>query len=107
VIEWAFLLAFATWRVTSLLHFEKPFGWLRNLLGIEYDEETKTMAYPCNLIGEIWECFWCLSLVVSFVLVLFCYIFTDLNIFEALIVWLASAGGALCLDVRFFARLRG
>jgi hypothetical protein len=107
MIKWALILAFATWRVTSLLYIEAPFAWLRKWIGIFEDDETGTMSYPCNLLGEIWECFWCLSLVVSFVLVLFCYILTDLNIFEALVVWLASAGGALVLDVRYFARLRG
>ena len=106
MIHWAILLSFATWRVTSLLYIEAPFTWLRKLIGIVEDETTKTMSYPCSLLGEIWECFWCLSLLVALVFAAITYALTDLNIYEALVVWFASAAGALVLDVRYFARLR-
>jgi len=107
VIEWTFVLSFATWRVTSLLYVETSFAWLRMWIGIREDETTGAVSYPCNWLGELWECFWCLSLVVAFVLAVSVYASTDLNVLEALAVWLASAAGALVLDVRYFARLRG
>lgn len=107
MISWALLLSFATWRVTSLLYIESPFGWLRKIVGINDDEATGSRSVPDNMIGVLWSCFWCLSLVVSFAFATITFTLTDLNIFEALIVWLASAAGALVLDVRFFARLRG
>lgn len=104
---WALLLAFATWRVTSLLYIEEPFAWLRKRIGIVEDEATGARSYPCNVLGEVFECFWCLSLVVSFLLAAVTWRVVGLGIYEALIVWLASAAGALVLDVRYFARLRG
>jgi len=107
VIEWTLVLSFATWRVTSLLYVESSFVWLRKWIGIVEDEATGAVSYPCNLLGELWECFWCLSLVVALMLAVSAYILTDLNVLEALVVWLASAAGALVLDVRYFARLRG
>ena len=107
MIAYALILSFATWRVTSLLYVESPFAWLRAWLGMKESVATGTIMYPCNAIGDLWSCFWCLSLVVAFALTVATYAFTDLELFEALIVWLASAAGALVLDVRFFARLRG
>jgi hypothetical protein len=107
VITWATILSFATWRITSLLYVESSFAWLRKAIGIVEDETTGAMSYPCNWLGELWECFWCLSLLVAFVLAVIVYVLTDLNVFEAFLVWLASAAGALVLDVRYFARLRG
>jgi len=107
VIAYALILSFVTWRVTSLLYVESPFAWLRTWLGMEESKATGAITYPCNAIGNLWSCFWCLSLVVAFAFAIITYILTNLNIYEALLVWLASAAGALVLDVRFFARLRG
>lgn len=107
MIAWFVLLSFATWRVSSLLYTEAPFQWLRDRLGVEEDIELGARIVPHNVIGALFDCFWCMSLVVAFVLCVPVYAFTDLNILEALAVWLASAAGALVLDVRYFARLRG
>lgn len=107
MIEYALLLSFATWRTTSLLYIESSFEWLRKMIGVNDDEATGSRSVPDNMIGALWSCFWCLSLAISFALSAITFILTDLNIFEALVVWLASAAGALVLDVRFFARLRG
>lgn len=101
------ILSFVTWRITSLLYIESSFTWLRKWIGIVEDEATGAMSYPCTLLGEIWECFWCLSLVVALVLAVSAYVLMDLNVYEAILVWLASSTGALVLDVRYFARLRG
>jgi hypothetical protein len=107
VIEWSLIIAFATWRVTSLLYIEQPFAWLRKWLHVDDDEATGARTVPDNIIGALFGCFWCLSMLVAFVFAAITYALTDLNVYEALVVWLASAAGALCVDVRFFARLRG
>jgi hypothetical protein len=107
MIEWSLLLSFATWRVTSLLYKESPLRFVREWLGMKEDDETDTISYPDNFIGAWWSCFWCLSLVISFIMTGVTFALTDLTIFEAIMTWLASAAGALVLDVRYFARLRG
>lgn len=107
MLEWSLILSFATWRVTSLLFVESPFEWLRSLLRIEDDEATGARTVPDNIIGALFDCFRCLSLVVSLCFAVAVYVLTDFNVFEALVIWLASAAGALVLDVRYFARLRG
>ena len=107
MIAYVLILSFVTWRVTSLLYIEAPFAWLRRWLGVSDDAETGARIVPANIIGALFDCFWCLSLVVALAFAVITYILTDLNIYEAFLVWLASAAGALVLDVRYFARLRG
>lgn len=48
-----------------MLYSEQMFDGLRKRLGIIGNEDGPCM-YPDNLVGKIFECFWCLSLVVSF-----------------------------------------
>ena len=55
----------ATWRLSSLLHTEDAFEWLRKWIGIENDEEGYPAIYPETFWGNVFDCFWCLSLVVS------------------------------------------
>ena len=106
MLEWALILSFATWRITSLLFIESPFSWLRKLLGIQEDEFTETLSYPDNIIGKTFQCFWCLTLIVALALLALVYVFTTLNIFEAIMLWLAASAGAIVIDIRFFARYR-
>ena len=84
MIAWSILLAFATWRVSSLLYIESPFDWLRKWLHVEDDMATGARTVPDNVIGALFDCFWCMSLVVAFVFAVVTYILTDLNIYEAL-----------------------
>lgn len=107
MLNWFIILAFTTWRVTSLLYMESPMAWLRKLLGMHEDGETDTISYPDGAIGDWFSCFWCLTLVVAFALSVSVYIFTTVNIFEAFMLWLASSAGAIVIDARFFARYRG
>ena len=107
MLVYALILSFATWIVSSLLYIESPFVWLRKLLHVDDDEATGARTVPANVIGALFDCFWCMSLVVAFVFAGLTFILTDLNIYEAVLVWLASATGARVLDVRYFARLRG
>jgi hypothetical protein len=107
VIAYALILSFVTWRVTSLLYIEEPFAWLRRMLGVSDDAETGARIVPANIGGALFDCFWCLSLVVAFVFAAATWALSDLTLYEAFLAWLASAAGALVLDVRYFARLRG
>lgn len=107
IVSWAIILAFASWRVTSLLFSESPMAWFRKLLGMHEDDATNTISYPDGAIGDWFGCFWCLSLIVSLALSALVYIFTPINIFEAFMLWLASSAGAIIIDARFFARYRG
>jgi len=96
VLELAVLLSLVTWRVTSLLYDESLFGWLRRRLGIE--EVDGILHYPDNLLGEIWACFWCLSLVVALAVAA---VIVPLTWFRAWLIgpmWLASAAGAVMVE---------
>jgi hypothetical protein len=107
VIAWALVLSFVTWRITSLLYVESPFLWLREALGVEDDTGTGARTVPRGIVGALFDCFWCMALVVAFVAAGIVYAAGELTPLEAIAVWLASSAGALVLDVRYFARLRG
>lgn len=66
------LLAFATWRITSLLYAEDGpyavFAYLRQRLGIYYDEYGKRQAD--NELGKMFNCPACLSVWVGLFLAL-------------------------------------
>ena len=59
------LCGLATWRLTSLLHTEDAFEWLRKWIGIENNEEDYPTIYPLTFWGGLFSCFWCLSLVTA------------------------------------------
>lgn len=69
-----FLLALATWRMTSLLVNEPgPFGIfkrLRELAGIQHDENGEIYMIPDNLLSGILSCVWCCSVWVGGIFVL-------------------------------------
>ena len=72
------------------------FDGLRRMFGIEGTEDGPC-KYPDNLWGTIFECFWCLSLVVSF--------FTALALTGVLgwwewlpLLWLSTAAGAIMTE---------
>ena len=96
---WFILIAFSTWRIASLLYGEKFFAWLRKLIGIvEIDHEL--LGYPDNLIGSIWECFWCLSLIMSIILSTIVSIVNDISFLNWFILSFSSAAGALWIEKR-------
>jgi hypothetical protein len=100
LLMWALLLSFSTWRITSLLHSEKMFRWLRTLIGIvDLDGE---MAYPDppTLLGSIWECFYCLSLYVAMVLAFIITIVYKFSFLSWFILSLSSSAGALWVEKR-------
>lgn len=64
------LLFAATWRLTHLLMYEtgpyKVLERLREATGVVHDSESgRPIAYP---EGNVFECFWCLSIWVSIVI---------------------------------------
>lgn len=101
LICWMFLLALATWRITALLYVEDVFGWLRKALGIvELDGEP---IYPDNWIGDLWGCFWCLSLVVALILSTATAVVGEMEVWSWFVLWLSSAAGALWVEKRIGA----
>lgn len=60
------ILALATWRVSSLLVNEAgpwdAFRRIRELAGIEHDEEGKIYLVPERFFAQVLSCVWCASL---------------------------------------------
>ena len=104
--EWL-LLSFATWRVSSLLYDEagpwNVFIWLRERLGIEHDDGVPVI-YP--KWAEILECFWCITVWVSFGLVILTALLRGLSPWDTILLWLASSGGAILIEVGWMRRVR-
>jgi len=55
------LCGLATWRLTSLLHSEDAFEWLRKWIKIGHDDEGYPTVYPDTFWGRQFKCFWCLA----------------------------------------------
>ena len=106
LIPYALILSFVVWRITSLLYIESPFLWLRDRIGVEEDIELGCRTVPHNLIGALFDCFWCMAMVIAFVLAVITGILYGLHLYDTFLLWLASSAGALMIDVRYFARLR-
>ena len=96
MLELTAILSLVTWRVTSLLYDESAFEWLRKWLGIE--EVDGVLHYPDNLLGEMWACFWCLSLVVALVIAAAVVPLTRFRPWLIGPLWLASAAGAVMVE---------
>ena len=99
LLQWSLLIAFSTWRLSSLLYGEKPFAWLRKLIGVtEIDHEI--LGYPDGLLGSIWECFWCLSLIVSIILSTLISWKEGYSLLYWFILFTSSGAGALWVEKR-------
>lgn len=99
------LLSLAVWRIASILMFEDMGCGFRNLIGIQCDETTHANTYPDNIIGEVFSCFWCLSLVVAFVLSVLVWLSTGFSV-DTLLYFPASSTGAIIIERYFFTRYR-
>lgn len=97
MLEWVIVLSLVIWRVTSLLYNEDIFGWLRRWFKIEESDDGDLLC-PDNLIGAIWGCFWCLSLVVALVGAAAIVPLAQLGIWRGILLWLASAAGAIIIE---------
>jgi len=49
----------ATWRITALLVYDYSFEWLRQLVKVDFTDES---GKPITRLGRIFGCFWCMSL---------------------------------------------
>lgn len=80
-----------------MLYNESMFDWFRKSLGIMHDEDGP-VGYPENLIGKIFDCGRCLSLVVTLAISLIGIIVGYIEIWEGILAWLASATGVIMLE---------
>jgi len=86
----AVLCGLVTWRVSSLLHTESAFEWLRRWIKIGNDEQGYPAIYPDTALGKVFKCFWCLSLLVAMPIAAFGVTRTGGDPVLILPVWLAS-----------------
>ena len=92
------LCGLATWRLSSMLHTEDAFEFLRKWIGIENDEEGYPAVWPGTFWGQIFECFWCLTLFVSFPLSILAVLAAEVYAVWLLPIWLAYSAIAIWLE---------
>ena len=92
------LCGLATWRLSSLLHTEDAFEWLRKWIGIENDEAGYPADWPSTFWGNAFHCFWCLTLFVSFPLSILAVLAAEVDAVWLLPIWLASSAIAIWLE---------
>jgi len=85
----------ATWRFASLLHTEDAFEWLRKWIGIQNDDEGYPAVYPDGFWGDVFNCFWCLSLFAGALLSTVSVLAARLDAVWILLVWLGSSAFAI------------
>lgn len=103
------ILSLATWRLASLLYDEEGpwqvFNRVRGLFGIKHDEDGP-VKYPSTLFGDIFQCFWCVSLYTAAIMSAFVTLYTGLDWQEWVLLWLASSTGAIVIEQRFVRRFK-
>ena len=92
------LCGLATWRLSSLLHTEDAFEFLRKWIGIENDEEGYPAVWPDTFWGNIFHCFWCLTLFVSVPLSILAVLAAEVYAVWLLPIWLAYSAIAIWLE---------
>lgn len=94
-----FMSSLTVWRITSILYGEQMFDWLRRWIGIDQiTDDWETWLYPAGIVGEIWSCFWCLSLIVAAIVALLALTFYPMRVGEWIILWLGGSAGAILFD---------
>ena len=108
MIELWVLLSFATWRVGNALYDEpgpwKLFIWLRERLGVLHDEDGMPVGYAKR--AEPLECLWCLLSVAALSLTIPTIIQRGLSLWDMVLLWLASTGGAMVIEGAWMRRMR-
>jgi len=97
-VEWAALAlvcGLASWRLASLLHTEDAFEWLRKWIGIGHDDEGFPQVYPETFWGNVFQCFWCLTLFTGAVVVGLVALATTVHWSFYVPVWLAASSIAI------------
>jgi hypothetical protein len=92
------LSGLATWRLSSLLHTEDAFEWLRRWIGIRNDDDGYPVIYPETFWGDVFDCFWCLSLVAAVPITVAVALVSGMGIVEGILLWLASSAFAIWLE---------
>jgi hypothetical protein len=95
ILTFSILCGLVTWRVASLLHTEDAFEWLREWIGIGNDAKGYPAIYPETFWGKVFDCFWCLSLVVSVPIALLIVVCAEVSFGWAPFVWLAASTVAI------------
>jgi hypothetical protein len=94
------LSGLATWRLSSLLHTEDMFGWLRHWIGIRNDDKGYPVIYPGTFWGNVFDCFWCLSLVAAVPITAIVAWVSKMHWALAGLFWLGSSAFAIWLEKR-------
>lgn len=94
------VLAFANWRLASLLAREEgPYGllpWLRHKLGVRHDEYHE--AYGTNVVSQGVICIWCNSFWIGVFQTLYALFLPEVALW--LFLPLALSTGAIILEVK-------
>jgi hypothetical protein len=100
MLSWIVILSLANWRIVSLLHMESMFDWLRKWMKIEQtiENDPHTWVYPDNLVGNLFSCFWCLSLWTSWIVTIIASIILRPTVVEWIWMWLSIATGTIIIE---------
>jgi len=98
VVSLSVLCGLATWRLSSLLHTEDAFEWLREWIGIGHDSEGYPGVYPGTFWGRTFGCFWCLSLMTALPLAIGAALLAKLSLAWSPFMWLAASAIAIWLE---------
>lgn len=101
LVFWFVIAVLATWRLTLILHQEKIAKPIRDLIGIREvpilnNEIVRT--YPDTFIGQLFSCFMCLSVWVSF------GVMGLLLFLPIVLIPLALSMAAIALQISIFER---
>ncbi len=79
MISIVIIFGLATWRVSSLLVSEAGpfhiFEKIREIAGIQHDQDGKVMMVPDKLLAGVLSCVWCCSVWIAFGLFVFFMVF--------------------------------
>ena len=92
------LCGLATWRLASLLHTEDAFEWLRRWIGILNDTDGYPADWPDTFWGNLFHCFWCLSLAVGLPVVVWVMFAAGMSWRWAPLVWLSASAVSIWLE---------
>ena len=92
------LSGLTTWRLASMLHTEDVFEFLRNWIGIENDEDGYPALWPDSFWGNIFHCFWCLTMVVSFPVTIVVVLAAEVYVVWLFPIWLGASAVSIWLE---------
>lgn len=79
---WLIIAGLAAWRITSILHHERIAEPVRKLIGVREIEPSANSTlsevsrfYPDTFLGQLFECFLCLSVWVGLIMLVVLVVF--------------------------------